>query len=355
MAALLSSLQQLIGVFLQPFYLIPILTLLTIWILKHIEYKSSAYYQVNKTLFHAIRHDTGRYGEYLTYKQLRHLEKEGARFLFNVYIPTEAGETTEIDILLLTRNGIFVIESKNYSGWIFGSETQKNWCQTLPAGKGKSRKSYFYNPVMQNQSHIKHLKSFLGEEIPMYSIIVFSQRCTLKDVTIKNSEIHVIHRDQASAVISGICSTSPCSVLADIKIANLYTRLYPFTQLSESEKAQHVVAIQNSFAQKTKFIPDMPANPSAVCNESDLHASPLPVSTHDEHVAEQCANAAAPPAEPTTCRKDSGNTSAASPVPVCPQCGVPLVLRTATKGSTAGKQFWGCSNFPKCRYSKGIK
>lgn len=59
----------------------------------------------------------------------------------------------------------------------FGSESQKNWYQTLPSGRGRSHKEHFYNPIMQNRSHIKHLKAFLNKEIPMYSVITF-----LKDV-----------------------------------------------------------------------------------------------------------------------------------------------------------------------------
>ncbi|ROH86288.1 hypothetical protein ED236_07580 [Pseudomethylobacillus aquaticus] len=34
---------------------------------------------------------------------------------------------------------------------------------------------------------------------------------------------------------------------------------------------------------------------------------------------------------------------------LCAKCGAPMVLRTSKKGSNAGKQFWGCSGFPKCR------
>ncbi len=39
-------------------------------------------------------------------------------------------------------------------------------------------------------------------------------------------------------------------------------------------------------------------------------------------------------------------------VPVCPKCGVNMVLRTAKKGDKVGSQFWGCPNFPKCRATK---
>lgn len=91
----------------------------------NIEYKKGSYYQVTKMPLLALRSDSGKLGEYLIYKKLKVFEKEGAKFLFNAYIPKENNETTEIDVLMICRKGLFVFESKNYSGWIFGNEKQK--------------------------------------------------------------------------------------------------------------------------------------------------------------------------------------------------------------------------------------
>lgn len=106
------------------------------------------------------------------------------------------GETTEIDVLLIKLDGIFVFESKNYSGWIYGDEKSKNWTQTLPQGKGKSHKEYFFNPIIQNNVHIKCLRSILSEDLPIYSIIAFSKRCTLKKVNITSQDIQGIKRQE---------------------------------------------------------------------------------------------------------------------------------------------------------------
>lgn len=102
-----------------------------------------------------------------TYRNLRRYEKEGTRFLFNLYIPKGENGTTEIDMLMLSAKGLFVFESKNYSGWIFGSERQPEWYQTLPHGRGRSRKEAFYNPIMQNHTHIRHLQELLGADLPI--------------------------------------------------------------------------------------------------------------------------------------------------------------------------------------------
>jgi len=89
------------------------------------EYKNGAYYTTTRHPYHYVRFDKGRYGEYLIYKNLQKFETIGARFLFNVYIPKVTGGTTELDVLMICPKGIFVFESKNFSGWIFGKESQK--------------------------------------------------------------------------------------------------------------------------------------------------------------------------------------------------------------------------------------
>ena len=45
----------------------------------------------------------------------------------------------------------------------------------------------------------------------------------------------------------------------------------------------------------------------------------------------------------------SDRSAPADPIPACPQCGKPMVLRTAQKGKSSGKQFWGCSAYPECK------
>lgn len=102
----------------------------------------------------------GRRGEKLTERELklvRFLGRDG-KILRNVYIPKENGETSEIDVLYITQKGIFVIESKNYSGWVFGSEKNYQWTVSLSNGI----KNKLYNPIKQNQTHIKWLQNYVG-------------------------------------------------------------------------------------------------------------------------------------------------------------------------------------------------
>ena len=243
---LLISLLQPVFMLLNPIILIPAIIIIVVLVKKNKEYKESAYFQITQLPYSSVKHNTGRYGEYLTYKYLKNFETQGAKFLFNVYIPKENGETTEIDVLMICSKGLFVFESKNYSGWIFGSENQKNWYQTLPTGRGRSHKEHFYNPIMQNRSHIKHLKAFLGEQVPMRSIITFSDRCTLKRVQIKSNDVSVINRYNVNAVVSAICNQIPNQLLTVEQINELYDRLYPYTQIDAITKAQHISNIHNN-------------------------------------------------------------------------------------------------------------
>ena len=324
--------------FFQPVFLIPVILFVLFLIFKNTLYKKSSYYQCTKLPYYRVKRDLGRYGEYLIYRRLKYFERNGARFLFNAYIPKENGETTEIDVLLICKKGIFVFESKNYSGWIFGSDSQKNWYQTLPMGKGKSRKEYFFNPIIQNDAHIQHLRLFLGAEIPIRSVIVFSERCTLKNVQVQRPDVLLIKRDDISLTVSSVCDQFQDDLLTESEVENLYQRLYPYTQVDEAAKKQHIINIHNNIlkgsSEKTRFSIDLEEG------ENDVRTDNGANSDGHELIAE------IPPVEAI----EAVPLQEHAPVLRCPKCNSELVLRTATKGVNVGKCFYGCSNFPKCRY-----
>lgn len=107
----------------------------------------------------------GRYGEKMTEWELNLVRLFGRKgyVLRNIYVPKNNGETSEIDVVFITQKGIFVIESKNYSGWIFGGEKSAYWTAMLP-DKSKNR---FYNPIKQNSTHIKWLGQYLQNSVPL--------------------------------------------------------------------------------------------------------------------------------------------------------------------------------------------
>ncbi|MCD8050192.1 MAG: NERD domain-containing protein [Clostridiales bacterium] len=274
------------------------------WLSKK-RYESSDYYRQTHNRFHTVRcgdgnNGKGVKGEYLTWNYLRKLPGY-KKFLFNCYLPKGNGETTEIDVILLHESGIYVFESKNYSGWIFGTETQQYWTQTLPQGRNHSQKEHFLNPIIQNKVHLKWLERYLNREQELfYSYIVFSERCTLKDVTLTSGQHHVIKRENVLTDVKANVQAAGTKLTQDA-IDELFDKLLPLTQIDAAQKAAHVAEVAKK---KTRW--------------------------------------------------EAGNGESQLPPEICPRCGGKLVLKTATRGAHAGENFWGCSNYPKCRYIKSI-
>lgn len=97
----------------------------------------------------------------------------------NLVIPAEKGDFTEVDHLVLSPFGIFVIEVKNYRGWIFGAEKQPQW--TVQHFRSKHQ---FMNPLHQNYKHTEAVKQLLGlsgqDGDSVHSIVAFSLRAEFK-------------------------------------------------------------------------------------------------------------------------------------------------------------------------------
>lgn len=203
-------------------------------------YEETSYYSITNIPYSQLNYDSGCNGEYLIYKALRGFEQEGAKFLFNLYIPTNNNKTTEIDVVMISSYGIFVFESKNYSGWIFGTESQKRWTQSLHVGYGGTKKEHFYNPIMQNEYHITCLSKLLENPFKYHSIIVFSDDCEFKKIVRnQNSGSYLVHRYRLYYTIHNIM-LSQSVVLSSEDILNVYNKLYPYSQVDENTKYNHI-------------------------------------------------------------------------------------------------------------------
>ena len=105
----------------------------------------------------------------------RYLEPSVYRRIPNVMLPTPEG-TTQIDHVIVSRYGIFVMETKSYKGWIFGGERDAQWTQV-----NFKRKDRFQNPLRQNYKHTKTLSDLTG--IPhehFKSLVIFAGECKFK-------------------------------------------------------------------------------------------------------------------------------------------------------------------------------
>lgn len=150
-------------------------------------------------------------GTYLERRLVLKLLKNGipeVTIFHDLYVPIYRGRYAQIDLLVVTSVGIIVIEVKDFGGWIFGNGKQQNWTQVLSYGEEKHR---FYNPILQNENHIKAIRNLTYQfgQIPYYNIIVFSNRCRLKDVSnIPNNTI-VTYSGNLISVINQIKQTYP--------------------------------------------------------------------------------------------------------------------------------------------------
>jgi restriction system protein len=218
----------------------------------------------------------GNFGEFLVrFSANLLLDKEKYKAIHNVTLPTPDG-TTQIDHIFVSTYGIFVVETKNYAGWIFGDEQHATWTQKIYRNTYK-----FQNPLRQNFKHVKALEATLKFPAESFhSVIVFTGGSTFKTPMPANVTY-------AGGLIRYIKSKKQ-TIFSESEIASI-------TQTIESNQLK----------------------PSSA--------------THRDHVRQLKSKR-----DPETSR-------------LCPKCGNQMVLRTAKTGAYSGKNFWGCSQFPKCR------
>jgi len=126
--------------------------------------------------FFKSRYFKGKMGEAFVNSAInRKLDKTQYHLIKDATLPTPDG-TTQVDHIIVSKFGIFVIETKNMKGWIFGGKNQKTWTQSIYKNKNK-----FQNPLHQNYKHIKTLENLLDlSNDKFHSIVVFIGDSTFK-------------------------------------------------------------------------------------------------------------------------------------------------------------------------------
>ncbi len=114
----------------------------------------------------------GKEGEALIASLLKKCMQKGDTLLNNVVLSNPRTKASfEIDHILLSRRGIFVVETKNRSGDIYGDDVAENWTQVL--GKGNIRHE-FYSPAKQCIAHAEKVASVTKCE-KVYPVVVFAE------------------------------------------------------------------------------------------------------------------------------------------------------------------------------------
>lgn len=167
----------------------------------------------------------GKQGEQAVARVLKKLDPEEYVVLNDVLIPNSEG-TAQIDHIVLSPYVTAVIETKNYKGWIYGNETDRNWTQVI-----YKRKERFYNPVRQNKTHIRALGQLLQEceDLNLQSIIVFNDRATFKEVRTQTPVIHPrellgMIRSYTVRTVSADSLTKAREIISDANIVDKQVR-----------------------------------------------------------------------------------------------------------------------------------
>jgi hypothetical protein len=237
--SLFSSIWSLLKVF-YPLIIIVAIPVVLRYTLIYIQYKNSTYKEASGNSYFKTAFNIGNYGEFLTFRVLEKLPGN-KKLLTNIYLPKENGTTTEIDLAMINEAGLFVFESKNYSGWIYGDEKSKMWTQAL-----KNRQKHkFYNPIWQNHGHITAMKNSLKdvEENLFYSYIIFSERCELKNIKVTSTDIRLIKRNKLFSTLQKDINTLGNRLTTE-NIETIYSLLNVYTHVDESKKQQHIANIK---------------------------------------------------------------------------------------------------------------
>ena len=312
------------------------------------------------------------------------LEKNVYHRLNSITLPRANGGSTQIDHIIVSVYGIFVIETKNYKGWIYGSEKQKQWTQAFPNGS----KYKFQNPLHQNYLHIKTLADLLGLELSYFhSMIAFIGECELK--TRADLPEHVLTSGMASYVKKKqdkILSDEEVKAIVEQIENNRFSKSW---RTNRKHKAYLKDKHSTSNPKKDNF-KNNNANPikeSKASEDNQLNVRPLSKPKAQETLksrevhrwsgqVEQDDASRMPYTsenavfmtpfalleskdEPTSKTNGqrvmtenlggSNDSAALNQSPTCPKCQSDMIKRVAKKGARQGKIFYGCSQFPKCR------
>lgn len=204
------------------------------------------------------------------------LDKDEYRLIDDVIVPSQNG-TTQVDHVIVSAYGIFVIETKNMKGWIFGAPENDKWTQSI-----YGKKHQFQNPLRQNYRHVKCLSDYLGLDAEYFKpVVFFIGDCKFKTPMPSNV--------LSSGLIPYLKEFTKC-YLTPQQVSDIETRLMNLKNDRALNKQVHLASL----------------------------------------------------------REKHESTDA------CPQCGSKLIQRVAKKGRGEGKAFWGCSSYPKCRFTRPV-
>lgn len=176
----------------------------------------------------------GNYGEFKLYRRIKN-KFESKCIFTNVYLDGSNTDKTEIDVIGIAKEGIYVFEMKNYSGYIFGSEYDEYWTQVL----NRFSKNKFYNPIRQNYAHTKAIeKKLLIDGTNIIPVIVFSNYVKLSKINV-NKEIDIFKLNKVNTFINKTRKNRKI-VFDEQEIKDFSIKLIECSNMSDEVKEEHI-------------------------------------------------------------------------------------------------------------------
>ena len=183
-------------------------------------------------------------GEKQLYDKCSQFQSDEFKIIPNALFDRVGDGTNQIDLIAITKKGIFVIEMKDYKGWISGDENHKYWSQSLNYGRKKIK---FRNPIKQNENHIKTIKSMLSENLldnfPIYNVIVFGEKAERIEITASVDVIKIANVDSVFEKYKDIA-------ISNQEISNLYNFFDEKNIKDEISRKKHLSFIKRINAGK---------------------------------------------------------------------------------------------------------
>ena len=179
----------------------------------------------------------GFFGEKSVAFFLSGLDKTKYKTINNIMLKI-GNKTTQVDHVIVSNYGIFVIETKNYKGWIIGNEFDDNWKQVI-----YKRKEKIHNPIKQNYGHIQALKEILNDfkDINYISIVAFTTKAELK-VTSKTDVVYTINLPKTIKKYND-------ENINNLVKEEIYTKLLSLNVDSKETRKSHVKEIHKTLSE----------------------------------------------------------------------------------------------------------
>ena len=190
------------------------------------------------------RRSKGKRGEKHVASMLALLPERDYKVINDLLIQSD-GHSSQIDHVVISVYGIFVIETKFYQGWITGGENSEFWIQNIYGNKYR-----FWNPLRQNNGHIEVIARFISDygDIPIYNIVAFSHQATLK---VDKSLPVMYWRDVVPFI-----KFHKEARLSEAQADEIYSILLSANVTDKAARKQHISSVEYNQVRRNAYVAD---------------------------------------------------------------------------------------------------